>query len=159
MVHFQVQNKVAKLCDFGSSRIESFISGSADGIVTHASPELLERKRYSYSHDIYSLAILLWEFWYGRDAFSDKEYEAIPTHTLQNAIITGERPKFKEQTAPVKDLKALIQECWEESPEKRPSAHQVKDKLQNIFKSLYDCDVSEENRKHYPKVQVVYRQK
>lgn len=126
--------------------MESVMMGSAEGTLSHVPPELLERKQHSYSGDIYSLSILLYELWYGREAYSGKEHAGISVYQLLEAIKTGERPKFKEKTAPVEDLKTLLMKCWSETPAARPTAPDVKENLQCLYRKLYNSNVTE-NRK------------
>ena len=128
--------------------MESILTGASAGTLTHMSPELLDSKLYSYSHDIYSLAILLWELWYGCNVYSDIEYETITTYLLQDAIIKcGERPKFNKRYSPIDSLQSLIKKCWLADPEQRPSADKVSEKLREIYRELYISDIEHEERK------------
>lgn len=38
-------------------------------------PEVLQDQKYGPSSDIYSLAIIIWEMWYGRRVFIEDEFD------------------------------------------------------------------------------------
>lgn len=122
------------------------MTGSSVGTVTHMSPEILEGKRYSFGHDIYSLAILLWELWYGCHVYSEAEYDTVPVYQLMDAIKAGRRPQFNKRFAPFDELKKLIYQCWASDPEERPNALQVQNNLKAIYKFYYDQDISSQAR-------------
>lgn len=57
-------NKTIKLIDFGISKVLSLNSVSATtycGTMPYMSPEILDQKKYSYSTDIWSMGIILYE--------------------------------------------------------------------------------------------------
>lgn len=141
-LHFQVKDGVAKLGDFGFARLDSLMTGSTVGTMTHMSPELLEGKQYTFKHDIYSLSILLWEMWYGRHVYSEDEYNTVAIYALLDAIKTGQRPTFSKKFAPVDGIRKLIERCWSEKPEDRPAAHIVKMELKAVFRKLYNEDIT-----------------
>ncbi|KAL4236331.1 hypothetical protein ACF0H5_004718 [Mactra antiquata] len=125
-----VKNGTAKLCDLGFSKNEALMTGTFAGSFNHMSPELLKGERYSFSSDIYSLGIMLWELWYGRHAYTENEYADCPPFDLIAAIKTGKRPKLTYNFRPTDKLKALITDCWDSDPSKRPQAKDVSSYLQ-----------------------------
>lgn len=134
-----MKNEIAKLADFGFSSTETLIKGLPFETVRHMSPENLKGKRYSCSHDVYSLAIALWELWYG-SCVVEEEYEVDTKSFYQHwktAIIAGKRPKFTKQVAPVDDLKTIIGNCWKSNPEKRLEVSEVQEGLKSLYTSMY----------------------
>lgn len=43
----------------------------------YTAPEVLEGRQYSFSADIFSLAVMAWEMWYGRRVFSESFYSDV----------------------------------------------------------------------------------
>lgn len=55
---------------------------SKDTIISrpkYTAPEVLQGRTYDLSADIFSLAIMAWEMWYGRRVFSESVYSDIMT--------------------------------------------------------------------------------
>ena len=138
--YFQVKDDVPKICDFGFARPELFMTGTFVGTISHMAPEVIEQKPYDFSADIYSLGILLWEFWYGRHAYSEDAYKQYSLPSLFDLIKSGQRPLMHYRIGPIKALQDLLKKCWNGESAKRPSASEVKDVLLQIFKDLH-CHV------------------
>lgn len=148
-----MKNGIAKLCDLGKEKIESLMAGFLVGTITHLSPEILAGKDYSFCHDIYGLAILLWELWYGCRVSFEEEQEAVPVFQLGGYIKAGSRPHFKKQFPPVDDLKRLIEKCWSQEAVKRPGASYVQENLKSLYRKLHSKDVSATERLKYRSVE------
>lgn len=128
-------NKItAKICDMGLSKEEKMLTGTYCGTVSHMAPEVLDKRPYSRSADIYSLSILLWELWYGKHAYEDLESTDI--HQVGEYIISGYRPDFKTPFAPSLGLQELISRCWDQKVANRPDAAQVKSTLHDIVRHI-----------------------
>ncbi len=74
--------------------------------------------------DVYALAIIMWQLWY-----KTRPYKGIGTHALILQIMSFKRPLFEGEPEqgppPPLPLMKLIQACWDQNPEKRPSATHV----------------------------------
>ena len=138
--YFQVKDDVPKICDFGFARPELFMTGTFVGTITHMAPEVIEQKPYDFSADIYSLGILLWEFWYGRRAYSEDAYKQCSLPSFLDKIKDGERPLMDNSSSPITPLQNLLKKCWNGESAKRPTASEVKDVLLQIFKDSH-CHV------------------
>jgi serine/threonine protein kinase len=141
LISIQVKNNTAKLCDLGFARMGAATTGIFVGTMTHMSPELLKHENYTFSSDIYSLAILLWELWYGHYAYTESDYQGLTTFQLLQAVSIGHRPKLGWKFGPTKELAEVITVCWHEDPPKRPSAQEVGTKLRQIFKGYHNEDI------------------
>src|ERR1044072_587544 len=61
------------LSDLGISKsaMESTDNNKIYGIISYIAPEILQRKEYTVSSDIYSFSMIMWEFMTGRIPFDD----------------------------------------------------------------------------------------
>lgn len=66
----------AKIADIGLLKPQPLVQGTIIGTLAFMAPEVLEGRIYDSSADIFSLAITMWEMWYGRSVFSSCEYRA-----------------------------------------------------------------------------------
>lgn len=104
------------------------------GSPVYMAPEvLLQTGLYGRKADIYSLAIVLWEMWYGIDAADHIGKQLCGT--LDSFIKKGFRPSFSKTEKPPDDWKALIQKCWEYEPDNRPDVFSVLNFFQDFLKS------------------------
>jgi serine/threonine protein kinase len=126
-----------KIADFGTSREHdknAVTSMTANiGTPVYMAPELMSDSNYS-NHietngrllDVYSFGVMLWEI-----LAREKPYEQMARQrhlnlwALRDMILDGQRPTVEGNTAlinaPEKVLN-LMRECWQDSPEKRPSS-------------------------------------
>ena len=83
-------------------------------------PEVFHSEVYDSKADIYSFGIMLWEMWYGRQAFA----EFMGPVAVFICMVDGHyRPEEVEgEKKPPARWKQLMNRCWDEDPEKRPSA-------------------------------------
>ncbi|XP_045157887.1 dual serine/threonine and tyrosine protein kinase-like [Mercenaria mercenaria] len=133
-----VKNNIAKLCDLGFARMEVAVTGTFVGTMTHMSPELLKHENYTFSSDIYSLAILLWELWYGHYAYTESDYDGLKTFQLLDAIKLGQRPKLTWKFRPTNELSDVIKACWNGDHLKRPSASEVGERLRKMYRQYHN---------------------
>lgn len=61
------------------SELENLSKGIIISRPMYTAPEVLDGRPYSLSSDIFSLAIMTWEMWYGRRVFSESVYSDIMT--------------------------------------------------------------------------------
>src|SRR5947207_7297579 len=112
------------LCDFDNQAFDISdlgFCGPADkplnsvyGNLPYIAPEVIVKKETTFSSDIYSIGMLMWEISSGQPPFS-KLYR---DYDLVMKIVNGMRPKIVSET-PLK-YSELMNQCWDANPEKRP---------------------------------------
>lgn len=130
-----------KVCDFGLSRA---IEGSSDestlgklrGTYAYSAPEVYKGDKYTDKADVFSLAVILWEavarIFTGEYQRPYKEYNfKIDFQIIINSAKHGKRPKLGLDVCP-ESLRNLIVTCWDASPDVRPDAKGVLDRLKEI---------------------------
>ena len=116
--------KLAKLSDFGLSKIKSEVKTSLTvagtskpqtvGTIPFMAPELFKRKpEYSRASDMYAYAHTLWELASRTTPFKD----APDAQLIIRWVGEGEREEVPED-APV-HFRAVIETCWDQVPAKR----------------------------------------
>ena len=69
--------------------------------------------------DIYSFGVLLWTMWCGKEPFMDVQGNLL---ALMMAITQGRRPSLDDPAHNFPEgVKRLLQDCWAQEPEQRPS--------------------------------------
>lgn len=74
--NWKVKDGTAKLADTGMSEL-NLQKGIIIARPMYTAPEVLEGRQYSFSADIFSLAVMAWEMWYGRRVFSESFYSDV----------------------------------------------------------------------------------
>ncbi|KAJ7779202.1 hypothetical protein B0H16DRAFT_808645 [Mycena metata] len=127
----------ACICDFGLSSIVNEITlrlvhsttTAPKGTPRYYAPELLQSNaKKHFASDTYAFACVCYEILTGH----------VPFHTERNEIfvmlqiLQGKRPQQTAScagTAKLDDLWELLQSCWQEIPEMRPTAAQIVERL------------------------------
>jgi len=115
---------IVKVGDFGMSKsmYESMEYNSTTSIfaVRWASPEVIERRRFSIASDVFSFGVTLWEL---------LEYAKVPFFDCDNSNQVRERilqgkmlPKPENSPDNIYDL---MERCWKKDPETRPSFSEI----------------------------------
>ena len=82
---------------------------------------MFHSKVYDSEADIYSFGLILWEMWYGQQAFADVPPMSVDAFFKQ--VHQGYRPSHVEDYhAPPGSLADLMQHCWESDSSERPTA-------------------------------------
>lgn len=120
-----------KLADFGVSK-ESLetMTQTKIGTPIYAAPELLNGDAYGTAIDIYSLSMVFYAMATGVTPFSDLKNGSrphTPAQIMMKAAVKRERPIIPASVHPT--LAAIIRDCWDHFPKKRPTAEQLLDRL------------------------------
>ncbi|GBB97339.1 hypothetical protein RclHR1_02970014 [Rhizophagus clarus] len=89
------------------------------GILPYISPEILNRKPYTLSSDIYSFGIIMTELSSGKPPFYDKNFNS----SLASDICNGLRPEFGKGTPEI--YKKLAYKCMNANSNERPTADEL----------------------------------
>ncbi|XP_024981771.1 serine/threonine-protein kinase HT1 isoform X1 [Cynara cardunculus var. scolymus] len=121
--------KSVKLADFGLAREETVteMMTAETGTYRWMAPELYstvtlrqgEKKHYNNKVDVYSFGIVLWELVTNRMPFEGMSN----LQAAYAAAFKQERPNLSEEISP--ELAFIIQSCWVEDPNMRPSFDQI----------------------------------
>lgn len=111
-----------KLADFGLSKTLNFRTRrtAAAGTISHIAPECFE-EIFSFSSDVYALAVTFWEVATCQAPWADFNMRAI----LQS-VPKGVRPSLGQVEDP---LRGLISDCWQTDRTLRPSASMTRKRL------------------------------
>jgi len=120
-----------KIADFGLAHVKTTRKNTGHygmcGTMCYAAPEVLDKKDYGVSADVFSFAMVATEV-------IDGEYpltlEMIPTNDFTSAIVRGVRPDVPKRAPP--KLQKLLQECWSTRERERPTAIKVFKRLMQI---------------------------
>ena len=105
-------NGYIKLCNFNNAKIlKNDYTNTLCGTPEYASPEMLNRKGHSKSHDLWSLGIILYHMLIGQTPFEDSD-----PLKMQQKILKG-KPNFPKNMN--KDAKSLIKHLLIVDPKKR----------------------------------------
>jgi len=111
-----------RICDFGLSRYSEdkteFMTANV-GTPHWMAPELFDGGKYSNKVDVYAYGMLLWEILTESSPFSGKTAVQIAFDICKKM----KRPSIPTRTPSA--LKDLINLCWAQDPDKRPSFSQI----------------------------------
>nr|QJS39783.1 receptor-interacting serine/threonine-protein kinase 2 [Lethenteron reissneri] len=121
---------------------EEFHVKAGTGTVFYMPPEAFEMHyRPSIKYDVYSYAILSWEVLTRQRSFED----AVDSTQVIFSVFRGDRPSTAESALPLSTphrapLLALMQRCWAQDPEQRPSFHECSTEIEKILRGYQPRD-------------------
>ncbi|KAM4629281.1 megakaryocyte-associated tyrosine-protein kinase [Polymixia lowei] len=114
---------VAKVSDFGLTKLDCKTSDNVKLPVKWTAPEALKKEKFSTRSDVWSYGVLLWEiFSYGR-----QPYPKMSLKEVKERVEEGHRMDAPEDCPP--GVYSLMMTCWEKEPRRRPSFHKLREKL------------------------------
>nr|QJS39786.1 receptor-interacting serine/threonine-protein kinase 2 [Petromyzon marinus] len=123
---------------------EEFHVKAGTGTVFYMPPEAFEMHyRPSIKYDVYSYAILSWEVLTRQRSFED----AVDSTQVIFSVFRGNRPSTSESTLPLSTphrapLLALVQRCWAQDPEQRPSFHECSTEMEKLLRGYQPRDLA-----------------
>ncbi len=121
-----------KLTDFGIARAldatQATQTGSYLGTALYSSPEQLRGERVTPKSDVYSLGIALYQAATGHAPFAGTPIEVASQHVSRPPTTPSVLGANLDR-----EVEALIVECIEKDPDRRPSAQQVHERLREAI--------------------------
>jgi len=124
-------DQVIKIADFGVAR-----HGSQEGLMTAETgtyrwmaPEIINHKPYDNKADVFSFAIVLWEL-----STSKVPYDNMTPLQAALGVRQGLRLDIPASVHP--GLSKLIQQCWDENPDLRPTFAEIIVQLEDILQHV-----------------------
>ncbi|RIB11622.1 kinase-like domain-containing protein [Gigaspora rosea] len=111
------------------------------GIMSYIAPEVFRKKQYSFSSDIYSLGMIMWQLTSGHRPFCDREYNV----DLALSICDGSRPEITEDTPQCWNV--LMQKCWFSEPLERPSISEMYSEINSSYWNVDKIFTEAENKR------------
>ncbi|XP_029286447.1 megakaryocyte-associated tyrosine-protein kinase isoform X2 [Cottoperca gobio] len=123
-------DSVAKVSDFGLTKVDSKESDNAKLPVKWTAPEALKKEKFSTKSDVWSYGVLLWEiFSYGR-----QPYPKMSLKEVKEKVEGGYRMQAPDDCPP--GVYSLMRMCWEPEPRRRPAFHKLREKLEREMGKL-----------------------
>ncbi|KAI1301864.1 Tyrosine-protein kinase CSK [Halotydeus destructor] len=120
------EDAVAKVCDFGLAREESFNLEGGKFPIKWTAPEALRFSKFSNKSDMWSFGILLWEIY----SFGRVPYPRIPLADVVKHVEKGYRMEAPEGCP--SEIYEIMKQAWDLDVEKRPAFAVVLKKLEHL---------------------------
>ncbi|CAI0386371.1 unnamed protein product, partial [Linum tenue] len=138
-VVLDADNKELKIIDFGVARAEPKNTGEMGGqigTIGYMAPEVFASKPYDSKCDVYSFGICLWEIYCCEAPFAHLgfSHQTSPVVYKLRQILQSVRPEIPGNCPEA--LAAIMKQCWEEEPAKRPAMEDVVSMLEAIVDLL-----------------------
>ncbi|EIE23147.1 kinase-like protein [Coccomyxa subellipsoidea C-169] len=147
LLGYRDRRAVCKVSDFGLSKQkrDTYVSNvtSQRGTLPWIAPEIIKTPHtVTEKVDVYSFGVVLWELWSGREPYEGLNYHAL----LHQITLTGgglrptlpNSPKWEYEPVPepAPGWCSLMERCWQEVPEKRPSFAEIVRELKVMGQAL-----------------------
>lgn len=134
-----------KIGDFGLSKIIDDISASLNmvsnsgtkGTPLYMAPEISENELYSEKSDVYAFSIIVYEIFSYEIPFKGLTINGI----LNKVVNQGDRPPISSDIPDI--YKNLIEDCWNQNPDERPSFHEIVEEMKT--NQQFITDITDEN--------------
>ncbi|XP_041356821.1 angiopoietin-1 receptor-like [Gigantopelta aegis] len=140
---------VAKIADFGLSKNEdTYVKTSSTRVpIRWMAVESLFTNVYTTQSDVWSFGITLWEIF----SLGATPYSSLETQQLFNLLKEGYR--LKMPTLCDQNLYAMMLQCWNENPERRPTFAELAGRLQRMLEdSQVYMNISMDDDSHYAEI-------
>lgn len=119
----------AKLADFGLAKVTNpqTVTKTNVGSPAWAAPEVLNSRPYTEKADVYSHGIILWEIGTRQELYANCDH-----FQVINQVKKGNRPPLPDSKVCPKSYVSLMQKCWDQRSENRPSMSEVQKKMPKI---------------------------
>lgn len=112
--------------------------GEVKGTPIYIPPESWKDHEYTKAGDVYAFAMISYEMLTLEEPFKGLTIDQI----CQKVSVEGQRPEFKFPLAEC--YKSLIERCWSQNPEDRPTFEQIVDELKYNKEFIKDIDDQEQ---------------
>lgn len=110
-------NHYPRICDFGSSRFctdENTLTMEPPVAIRYSPPEIVLGETYTNKVDVYAFGVLLFEI-----ITREEPFKGMRPMELMKYILSEKRPSIPDTVSAF--MKALIEKCWHQEPEHRPT--------------------------------------
>lgn len=122
-----------QISDFGLSKKTDFISMNMNmqsqkgmkGTPLYMAPEIFSEEKYTKSSDVYTLAFIVYDIMIGEQPFTNMNIYQL----IKKVLNEGKRPEISEDVPDA--YKQLIEICWLQDCEERPSFDSIVENLKN----------------------------
>ncbi|CAK0735475.1 hypothetical protein CVIRNUC_000587 [Coccomyxa viridis] len=123
---------VCKMADFGLSRVleanATHVSTFTYGTAAYMAPELLQKGKMTRAADVYSFAMIMVELFTCKRLF-----EGLAQQQIMYQVFSGQKPPVNRKEMPG-PYGQLIDDCWQEDPEERPTFAAILQRLRGMYK-------------------------
>ena len=132
------------ITDFGLSKVfdpyHSMNQSMADsGTAAYMAPEVINSDQYNTKADVYSFGILMYEVIMGKRAYASLLHgkKKLNQFQFKKRVSDGLRPEIKPGEIK-KSFQTLIEKCWSENPNERPTFIELYRKLSLSREDLFE---------------------
>jgi serine/threonine protein kinase len=127
-----------KLFDFGLSTVvrktrttqEAYEMTGNTGSLRYMAPEVVLNRAYNEKVDVYSFGIMVWQIATDRIPFKGMSKDQF----VRDIVLNKQRPKLDPSWPP--GFKALLEGCWHDDYQKRPSSSFILDDINILLRNL-----------------------
>jgi serine/threonine protein kinase len=121
-----------RICDFGAAKFEGLSTRLAIGTPAYIAPEIMDGAVPTKKVDVFSFGLIVCELLVGKSVFPNNA----PSMQIVKLHFQKYRPEIPDWIS--RPVGKLIQECWSEDPEIRPSFEKIWDVLEGVRFTFFD---------------------